>query len=69
MLEVPTVATAPTVYGIETSAVWFTAVGTKVATEPTVYGIETRMGGNIQEKLYQKVATAPTVYGIETRPI
>ena len=40
----PAVATAPTVYGIETSAWRFTsfqAQYTVVATAPTVYGIET----------------------------
>ena len=35
------VATAPTVYGIETLTVSFVNFSTRVATAPTVYGIET----------------------------
>ena len=61
-----TVATVPTVYGIETY--WRNClINTHiyVATVPTVYGIETACDSytivnNIQ------VATVPTVYGIET---
>ena len=38
----PAVATTPTVYGIETSAlIPISKVNTRVATTPTVYGIET----------------------------
>ena len=61
----PAVATAPTVYGIETiksrqklSAMY------SVATAPTVYGIETY--NNPSTWVGSSVATAPTVYGIET---
>ena len=61
------VATAPTVYGIET----FLYDNHKdnslcVATAPTVYGIETK--GRYYEYIAPmiNVATAPTVYGIET---
>ena len=62
-----TVATAPTVYGIET---WKEAsvsdeLRNLVATAPTVYGIETLKFYQQQKTLHQ-VATAPTVYGIET---
>ena len=58
------VATAPTVYGIETLASPCKVLFFVVATAPTVYGIETEVIGN---SIFSKsVATAPTVYGIET---
>ena len=61
------VATAPTVYGIET---WNKLVSLRqflvVATAPTVYGIETIWDNPILLMKYEIVATAPTVYGIET---
>ena len=60
------IATAPTVYGIETkndsSIFWHIDY---IATAPTVYGIETRtILLHLLENLL--VATALTVYGIET---
>ena len=59
------VATAPTVYGIET---WYQvspwSYRIAVATAPTVYGIETNK--SLIANLTSLVATAPTVYGIET---
>ena len=63
------VATAPTVYGIET--IVSTTVTKfnifKVATAPTVYGIETlRELLLLLLDMLVQVATAPTVYGIET---
>ena len=61
------VATAPTVYGIETRVIRNCTPATLlVATAPTVYGIETLEYRN--QLLYYdwSVATAPTVYGIET---
>ena len=62
---IPPVATAPTVYGIETQSSPRKKRRKSVATAPTVYGIETnwhtRLGSN-----QRQVATAPTVYGIET---
>ena len=60
------VATAPTVYGIETSRIVLelSLAYPKVATAPTVYGIETfRI---LVYSILLQVATAPTVYGIET---
>ena len=62
-----TVATAPTVYGIETTQYpIYTAIPIHiVATAPTVYGIETKTG-SLPVKNMSGVATAPTVYGIET---
>ena len=61
------VATAPTVYGIETRIL----IGegrrcVSVATAPTVYGIETVNIRVCVGILDDAVATAPTVYGIET---
>ena len=61
------VATAPTVYGIETFHKRSQIEHRKpVATAPTVYGIET--GDIVLQFLnnFFAVATAPTVYGIET---
>ena len=59
------VATAPTVYGIETSTDAILPEHMQsVATAPTVYGIETIVVYALRRILY--VATAPTVYGIET---
>ena len=60
-----TVATVPTVYGIETSLNLFCCIHNKVATVPTVYGIETFDKNNLCHLLFL-VATVPTVYGIET---
>ena len=62
-----TVATTPTVYGIETSTT-VTIIATdliSVATTPTVYGIETIVVLAVSSE-YHLVATTPTVYGIET---
>ena len=39
--EIYSVATAPTVYGIETSQAFWDGANSGVATAPTVYGIET----------------------------
>ena len=62
------VATAPTVYGIETATEYFSiSYSHLVATAPTVYGIETY--NKPHRKIFVVppiVATAPTVYGIET---
>ena len=59
------VATAPTVYGIETFVfVAYVYIRMLVATAPTVYGIETKI--DELKKQLEEVATAPTVYGIET---
>ena len=59
------VATAPTVYGIETmSSFTYPVRPFAVATAPTVYGIETLLSH--PQICQNKVATAPTVYGIET---
>ena len=41
------VATAPTVYGIETQIKWSSTTQVYVATAPTVYGIETPIGERI----------------------
>ena len=62
------VATAPTVYGIETQTILTngTVPFIQVATAPTVYGIETFIF-NWLNFLKETVATAPTVYGIETQ--
>ena len=62
------VATAPTVYGIETVsvAVVFCCLASPVATAPTVYGIETIEQCFHRFNFVWIVATAPTVYGIET---
>ena len=61
------VATAPTVYGIETVSnnPWSFLSYVRVATAPTVYGIET-LCLHRYCLFYLHVATAPTVYGIET---
>ena len=62
------VATALTVYGIETF--WrLVSIGRpprKVATALTVYGIETHFNMFIANTCFTVVATALTVYGIET---
>ena len=66
------VATAPTVYGIETFLVArFNAhLFYFVATAPTVYGIETiPLASRTALTSSTAVATAPTVYGIETTDI
>ena len=62
------VATALTVYGIETQQEEFVAMifCHKVATALTVYGIETGELGLETVQTYMSVATALTVYGIET---
>ena len=61
------VATAPTVYGIETrSKRHARSKNIRVATAPTVYGIETNKRAEGRVRRYSAVATAPTVYGIET---
>ena len=61
------VATAPTVYGIETLELQeHRNVLETVATVPTVYGIETKDLMPMACPLGPPVATAPTVYGIET---
>ena len=61
-----TVATVPTVYGIETSYPLLQAwEHSYVATVPTVYGIETK-DLICFSFLLIFVATVPTVYGIET---
>ena len=62
------VATAPTVYGIETSNDSENVSKNifLVATAPTVYGIETQPITTIINFFCCCVATAPTVYGIET---
>ena len=61
------VATAPTVYGIETLRIprYFLRI-VAVATAPTVYGIETQYLHHQHNNENILVATAPTVYGIET---
>ena len=61
------VATAPTVYGIET-LISFSPIflSSSVATAPTVYGIETLSTFTLTLDFFIFVATAPTVYGIET---
>ena len=60
------VATAPTVYGIETQTILrHRMLLYRVATAPTVYGIETQRQHNCIFHLYL-VAIALTVYGIET---
>ena len=62
------VATTPTVYGIETSAlIPISKVNTRVATTPTVYGIETFNSFFTAVSVDNFVATTPTVYGIETQ--
>ena len=62
------VATALTVYGIETMAVWlWLAKILKVATALTVYGIETCRIFALRPGAEYAVATALTVYGIETQ--
>ena len=61
------VATALTVYGIETS-LWLLKAQdqpSSVATALTVYGIETHLVESLNN-VFGKVATALTVYGIET---
>ena len=61
------VATAPTVYGIETFNQFEKGNREiKVATAPTVYGIETSSFIVTMFNSLEIVATAPTVYGIET---
>ena len=62
------VATALTVYGIETQNVRIAIRGCNscVATALTVYGIETESFVFCDSKVL--VATALTVYGIETQP-
>ena len=61
-----TVATALTVYGIETLKFLLLCQHLiQVATALTVYGIETVVLGFLTDKNI-KVATALTVYGIET---
>ena len=60
-----TVATVPTVYGIETLLNLVPHFPfSKVATVPTLYGIET--ASEDLRSLKNSVATVPTVYGIET---
>ena len=61
------VATAPTVYGIETIHHIMNRYLLRVATAPTVYGIETyhKFRKSVADFI-SEVATAPTVYGIET---
>ena len=61
------VATALTVYGIETNKIILDKRIYRVATALTVYGIETLYGCPSDKPLYLQVATALTVYGIETR--
>ena len=66
LLHILQVATAPTVYGIETDKIFQEKqLIYPVATAPTVYGIETRFRHGVA-LFKQIVATAPTVYGIET---
>ena len=61
------VATALTVYGIETpDVIFFWMFWLNVATALTVYGIETIMMSMMVLVMYIMVATALTVYGIET---
>ena len=69
VLNLDTVATAPTVYGIETEFQELHAYTLLriVATAPTVYGIETFLNGASHIVTDYRVATAPTVYGIETQ--
>ena len=64
----PAVATALTVYGIETMVPTIKQLLklSIVATALTVYGIETRLTVVLLFKSLKKVATALTVYGIET---
>ena len=62
-----TVATAPTVYGIETLHLLPSSWIQQVATAPTVYGIETHFSSYNTFRFTSSVATAPTVYGIETQ--
>ena len=63
------VATALTVYGIETGILRKNcSTIVRVATALTVYGIETFPSGR-PLSVYLTVATALTVYGIETRVI
>ena len=66
----PTVATVPTVYGIETARylVKYSSISLLVATVPTVYGIETPTYKleYTSSCFGTQVATVPTVYGIET---
>ena len=62
----PAVATAPTVYGIETFRKLYQFPNQFVATAPTVYGIETKKVEDEAVVEMYTVATAPTVYGIET---
>ena len=59
-----TVATAPTVYGIETVQPWNQSTTPQVATAPTVYGIETQKWKNRRFLCFFAVATEPTVYGM-----
>ena len=63
-----TVATVPTVYGIETNTINPNSdnASQSVATVPTVYGIETSPRSNKYTCAHRSVATVPTVYGIET---
>ena len=64
------VATALTVYGIETQQLFsflnFLSFSCYVATALTVYGIETPLTGKLEILTCANVATALTVYGIET---
>ena len=64
----PTVATVPTVYGIETVLIVYNTILISVATVPTVYGIETPTYKleYTSSCFGTQVATVPTVYGIET---
>ena len=61
------VATALTVYGIETSSRFLQYVRYTVATALTVYGIETKLTDIGVACTDVSVATALTVYGIETQ--
>ena len=61
-----TVATALTVYGIETYGAAWLRRKLRVATALTVYGIETKESTLGLRFNTSKVATALTVYGIET---
>ena len=66
----PFVATALTVYGIETiTNIFHSNILITVATALTVYGIETLLGIPSTSSCSLPVATALTVYGIETNYI
>ena len=60
------VATALTVYGIETTRPMNNSFTIFVATALTVYGIETSNSITANSNRPFRVATALTVYGIET---